>query len=172
MLETAVALVFAHLLADFVLQTDSMVRDKRRPPVLLGHVGIVAAASWVALGFAPVPLLLLLVGVSHFAIDARSCAGWRAGALEPASPPSPPTRPPTSRSSGSPRRSGPAPGPPASGPAPALRLPLARLPEAMALAAGLIATVWAGGYAVQELMSGPEAAADPKPTPACPRAAS
>ena len=53
MLETAVALAFAHLLADFVLQTDAMVRDKARPPVLLGHVGIVAAASWAALGFAP-----------------------------------------------------------------------------------------------------------------------
>ncbi len=41
MIETAVALLFAHVLADFVLQTDAMVRHKRRPLVLLGHVAIV-----------------------------------------------------------------------------------------------------------------------------------
>lgn len=55
MLETAVALTFAHFLADFLLQTDAMVRDKHRLLVLLGHVGIVTATSWAALGFAPTP---------------------------------------------------------------------------------------------------------------------
>ena len=59
MLETAVALVLAHCLADFVLQSDAMVRDKARTPVLLVHAGVVALASWAALGFAPVPLLIL-----------------------------------------------------------------------------------------------------------------
>ena len=36
---------------------------------MLGHVGVVAAASWAALGFAPAPALLALIAVSHFAID-------------------------------------------------------------------------------------------------------
>ena len=46
MLETAVALVFAHVLADFVLQSDAMVRDKHRPTVLLRHVAVVAAVTF------------------------------------------------------------------------------------------------------------------------------
>ena len=37
--------------------------------MLLTHTGIVALASWAALGFAPVPLLILLVAASHFVID-------------------------------------------------------------------------------------------------------
>ena len=42
------------------------------------------------------------------------------------------------------------------------RLPsLARLPEAMALAAGLIATVWTGGYAVREVIAGLKVPIDP-----------
>jgi len=69
MLETAAALVLGHCLADFVLQSDAMVRHKARTTVLLTHTGIVALASWAALGFAPVPLLILLVAASHFVID-------------------------------------------------------------------------------------------------------
>ena len=69
MLETAIALAFGHFVGDFLLQTDAMIRDKARTAVLLRHVGVVALASWAALGFAPAPLLLLLIAASHFAID-------------------------------------------------------------------------------------------------------
>ena len=51
------------------MQTDAMVREKTRPAVLLLHVGIVAAVSWIALGFALQPLLILLIAGSHYAID-------------------------------------------------------------------------------------------------------
>ncbi len=70
-----------------------MVRDKARPPVLLGHAGVVALASWAALGFAPVPLLLLLSPRATSLIDGLKV---RAAAAR-ASRPSPPTRPPISR---------------------------------------------------------------------------
>ena len=151
MLETAVALALAHCLADFTLQSDAMVRRKGETRVLLAHVGIVALATWAALGFAPVPILLLLIAASHFLIDGLKI-----------------------------RYGGPAFAPFAADQAAHLAMialgaalvpdawgrglwgllaegPLAawipRLPEAMALAAGLVATVWAGGYAVRALMS-------------------
>ena len=46
MLETAVALALGHFLADFILQSDAMVRDKAGPRSCSLHVLIVAAASW------------------------------------------------------------------------------------------------------------------------------
>jgi hypothetical protein len=46
---------------------------------------------------------------------------------------------------------------------------LARLPEAMALAAGLIATVWTGGYAVSELMAGLKRPLDPETDASLPK---
>ena len=167
MLETAVALVLAHLVADFLLQTDAMIRDKERLPVLLGHVGIVTAASWTALGFAAVPLLLLLVAATHFVVDLaklRWAASRRARGLE-------------SGFAGFATdqaahlaviavAAGLWPGAWAAGlwadPDVLARLPsVARLPEAMALAAGLIATVWTGGYAVREVIAGLKIPIDP-----------
>jgi hypothetical protein len=151
MLETAVALALGHFLADFVLQTDAMVRDKARPVTLLRHVGVVAAASWIALGFAPAPLLLLLIAASHFAIDwtkirygkpsfapfafdqAAHLVMIGLGAVLF----------PNAYASG-------LWGPLADG---TLAPWIAELPRAMALGAGLVATVWAGGYAVQALMT-------------------
>jgi hypothetical protein len=159
MLETAVALLLGHLCADFLLQSDRLVREKHRPAVLALHVAIVAASTWVALGFAIAPLLLLGIAASHFVIDwakiryggpgfaafAFDQAGhlavialgavlvpgaWASGLWATASPP---------------------------GAAAAL----ARLPEAQALAAGLIATVWAGGYAVKALLTGLKLPTDP-----------
>lgn len=151
MLETAVALVLGHVLADFVLQTDAMIRDKHRPPVFALHVAIVAVATWLILGVPAEPLLVALVTGSHAAIDAAKirwgATGFRgfafdqaahlamialAAALFPAA-----------------WAGGLWAGPVLDG-APGID----RLPEAMALAAGLIATVWAGGYAVQALMTG------------------
>ncbi len=153
MIETAVALVLAHLLADFLLQTDAMVRQKRRPAVLLGHVAIVVAASWVALGFAPAPALLGLIAVTHAAFDAAKLrwggVGFRGFAFDQAG-----------HLAVIALAAGLFPGAYAAGlwAGPAIEAvpALARLPEAMALAAGLIATVWAGGYAVAALMTGVE----------------
>jgi hypothetical protein len=65
MLETAIALAFGHFLADFTLQTDWMVRRKREPMILLAHVGVVTAVTWVALGFSLSPLLLLMIAATH-----------------------------------------------------------------------------------------------------------
>ncbi|MER2508516.1 MAG: DUF3307 domain-containing protein [Amaricoccus sp.] len=175
MLETATALLLGHMLGDFTLQTSAMVADKARAKVLFIHVWIVLLASWLALGLAPAPWLLLLIGVSHFATDlakqryaarrfARGAAPgfavfatdqaahlaviWLAANLWP--------------------------GAWASGlwaqPALLAQLPsLARLPEAMAIASGLVATVWAGGYAVRELMSGLKLPADPETDTSLPR---
>ena len=151
MLETVVALVLAHCLADFVLQSDAMVREKTRTPVLLAHAGIVALASWAALGFAPVPLLILLVAASHFLIDGLKIRyggpGFAAFAADQAA-----------HLATLALAAALVPGAYAAGLWSVLEAgPLGpwmlRLPQAMALAAGLIATVWAGGYAVRTLMS-------------------
>lgn len=66
--ETVVALITAHFLGDFVLQTNRMVRDKRRWWVLLGHVCIVTLTSAILLGNGP---WTLLVGIfaSHLIFD-------------------------------------------------------------------------------------------------------
>ena len=146
MLETAVALAFGHALADFLMQSDEMVRHKARPHVLLLHVCIVTAVSWAALGFPLEPLLLLLIGASHLLIDwlklrhgsgsfgpfvidqaahlfmialgaALFPAAWAGGLWADA------------------------PG------------PFALLPQAMALGAGFVFTVWGGDYATRALMA-------------------
>jgi hypothetical protein len=125
-----------------------MVRQKRRSAVLVGHVAVVTAASWLALGFPPAPAPLALIAITHLGFDAAKLrwggvgfAGFAldqaghlaaialAAALFPGA-----------------WAAGLWAGPPA----------LDRLPEAMALAAGLIATIWAGGYAVAALMTGVE----------------
>ncbi len=157
MLETAVALAFGHLLADFMLQTDAMIREKTRLSILALHVGIVVAMSWLALGFPLQPGLLLLIAVTHFAIDwiklryggpgfgpfiTDQAAHFGVIALGAAL----------------------FPGAYAAGlwslPAtttvltPELATALSWLPSAQAFASGVIATVWAGGYAVRALMTG------------------
>jgi Protein of unknown function (DUF3307) len=167
MLETAVALIFAHLVADFVLQSDTMVRQKQRLLVTLLHVGIVLLLSWAALGLAPLPLLLAVVGATHAIIDqlkltwTRRCraqgreAGFTAFATDQ-----------TGHFAVIVLAAGLWPGAWSAGlwdePALLAHLPvLTRLPEAMALASGVIATVWAGGYAVRELMAGLKLPLDP-----------
>lgn len=167
MLETAVALVLGHLVADFLLQTDAMIRDKQRAAVLLGHVGIVTAASWVALGFAPLLLLLLLVAMTHLVIDLaklRWAAARRARGLEPGFAGFATDQ--AAHLAVIAVAAGLWPGAWSAGlwanPEVLARLPsLARLPEAMALAAGLIATVWTGGYAVREVIAGLKVPIDP-----------
>lgn len=152
MLQTAAALVLAHCLADFILQPDAMVRRKAEAKVLLTHAGIVALVSWAALGLAPAPGLVLLVAASHLVIDGLKIRfggpGFAPFALDQAA-----------HFAVIGVAAALFPGAYAAG----LWTPLAespigawmpRLPQAMALGAGLIATVWAGGYAVRTLMSG------------------
>ncbi|UJQ95745.1 DUF3307 domain-containing protein [Mariluticola halotolerans] len=71
MFETAIALYAAHLLADFVLQTDRMVANKHRPLVLALHIIIVVATTALVTGTLD-PLPLLLIGGLHLLID-----GWK-----------------------------------------------------------------------------------------------
>ncbi len=160
MLETATALLLGHMLGDFILQTKGMVAEKHRLRVLLGHVCVVILVTWAALGFSLILWPLLLIGATHlgadllkqrhaarrlaleahpgfaaFAIDqaAHLAVIWLAASLWPET---------FARGLWA-------------NPFLLDRLPgLAGLPEAMALGAGLIATVWAGGYAVRELMAG------------------
>jgi hypothetical protein len=69
MIETFVALAFAHVLADYVFQTGWMVVSKRSPGVLLLHGALVLALSMAALGRVDAPAVLVL-GAAHLAIDA------------------------------------------------------------------------------------------------------
>jgi hypothetical protein len=153
MLETAIALALGHLLADFVLQTDAMVRSKAQPAWMLGHVGVVAAASWAALGLAPAPALIALIAASHFAIDwlklRHGGQGFAPFAIDQAA------------HAGA-IALGSALWPEAWGAGLwGLAAVPAWLPEAMAMAAGAIAAVPAGGYAVQTMMQGLALSADP-----------
>lgn len=74
MIETFTALFFAHVLADFVLQTGYMVRRKRSPAVLALHTAIVLITAQAATGQIAAPELLLLAGV-HLMIDAIKTYG-------------------------------------------------------------------------------------------------
>ena len=69
MYETLLALLVAHLVADFPLQPGWMIRRKRQPTVLALHALVVAATAALALGGWPGALLLILVG-THLAMDA------------------------------------------------------------------------------------------------------
>lgn len=149
-LETAVALGFGHLVADFLLQPGRLIAAKQDPARRLWalplHVLIVAVASWAALGFAPAPALIATVAVLHLAIDwaklmwggkgfagfaadqaAHGAVIWLGAALWPAA------------------YGGGIWGLPAVAPS------LGLLPEAMTVAGGAIAAVIAGGYAVQAI---------------------
>ncbi|MGJ8546734.1 MAG: DUF3307 domain-containing protein [Sulfitobacter sp.] len=68
LIQSFILLLLAHLLADFVFQTNWMVANKRRPAVLALHGGIVFILSAAALG-GQLPLALGLAA-AHLAIDA------------------------------------------------------------------------------------------------------
>lgn len=84
-LDLLVPLIAGHLLADFVFQTDRMATRKDRWGVLLGHVAVVAMASWVLIGHAAraIPLVLLvalfhlLIDVGKGAVERRTLGGER-----------------------------------------------------------------------------------------------
>ncbi|SLN54015.1 DUF3307 domain-containing protein [Roseisalinus antarcticus] len=68
MAETFVALLFAHVLADFVLQTDAMVRRKAEPLILLAHAAVVLVTALAVLGTLTAwPVYAL--AAAHLAID-------------------------------------------------------------------------------------------------------
>lgn len=68
MADTFLALLFAHLMADYVFQTLWMVNNKKRFPVLLLHVGIHLATMVVVLG-GGIAVALVIAGI-HLIIDA------------------------------------------------------------------------------------------------------
>lgn len=167
LLETAIALTLGHVLADFTMQTDRMVANKRDPLVLLGHVAIVAAVSWAALGFALRPWPILLIAVSHYAFDWVKLRHGGPGFLAFATDQAAHLAMIALVATFWPRTW-------ASGlwgatPPPALAEWQPLLPEAMTLAAGLVAAVWAGGYAVQALMHGLKHPLDPSEDQSLPR---
>jgi len=73
MIETLAALIFAHVLADFVLQTNAMVATKGRPLTLAGHGAVVALTLALATGGAS-PWILALTA-AHLGIDAIKTGG-------------------------------------------------------------------------------------------------
>lgn len=87
MIETLIALLFAHILADFLLQSGWMISRKKNPLVLLLHVSIVAALSYAALGFTG-HWVVLAIAASHLFFDAVKTywpdTGWRAFLLDQA----------------------------------------------------------------------------------------
>lgn len=66
---TFVPLLAAHVVADFLLQRDADVAAKHRFGVLLRHVLVVTAVSYVLLGSPGAWLPVLVVFVSHLGID-------------------------------------------------------------------------------------------------------
>jgi hypothetical protein len=69
MAATFVALLTAHLLGDFIFQTEWMIERKRRIWVLVLHVAIVASASYLLLGTFHWRILLVIL-LTHFVMDA------------------------------------------------------------------------------------------------------
>ena len=68
MFETFVALLLAHLLADFTLQTNAILRGKSRPLGMVLHGVIVLVTAQLALGqFTSIELIVL--AIVHIAID-------------------------------------------------------------------------------------------------------
>lgn len=74
MIDTLIALVFAHFLGDYAFQTRWMVDNKRNPLVLLLHVVIHFVCIVAALGGA-VEMALLITAV-HLVIDALKTYGF------------------------------------------------------------------------------------------------
>ena len=77
MIETFTALLFAHVVADFLLQTDAMVRHKKSFGVMALHAALVLAAAQAATGQLAAPELVALAA-AHIAIDAvKTYGGFR-----------------------------------------------------------------------------------------------
>jgi hypothetical protein len=70
--ETLAALILAHVAADFLLQPDRMVAQKRRPLWFAAHIAIVLATAIAATG--TVHPALLALALAHAVIDAGKLA--------------------------------------------------------------------------------------------------
>ncbi|WP_172294149.1 DUF3307 domain-containing protein [Pseudoruegeria sp. HB172150] len=68
MIPTLAALLFAHVLADFLLQPGWMAAGKRNPLILLAHGAVVLVLSCLATG-QPAPPALLVLAAAHVVID-------------------------------------------------------------------------------------------------------
>lgn len=85
MLATLIALIGAHVLADFVLQTRAMVTYKRRPAVFARHIAIVGLTALCLIAPASIAgwTVVVAVALAHAAIDASKLfavpANWLAG---------------------------------------------------------------------------------------------
>lgn len=77
MTATLAALLFAHVLADFVFQTAAMVANKRRLAMMAAHGAVVLAMAVLALGVWS-PWLLALTA-AHVAIDAVKTFAGKGG---------------------------------------------------------------------------------------------
>lgn len=76
MTETFIALLFAHCLADFVLQTNWMAANKRNPLALSAHIAIVLVTAIAAVGHLHPALLAL--AAAHLVLDAgKAWLPWR-----------------------------------------------------------------------------------------------
>ena len=82
MIETAIALFAAHVFADFLLQTEWIIRNKRRAGAFLAHIILVVVVTLVLLGAwsGPGLLAVAIIGLSHALIDAakirQSSKAW------------------------------------------------------------------------------------------------
>lgn len=74
MIETFTALLFAHVLADFVLQTNVMVQNKKSIAMLALHAALVIVTAQAATGHVATPEILFLAAV-HISIDAIKTYG-------------------------------------------------------------------------------------------------
>ena len=72
MIETFAALLFAHTLADFLFQTNWMVKKKRQTLPMLAHIAVVLATAIITTGTLH-PLIFVLAAV-HMLIDAIKSA--------------------------------------------------------------------------------------------------
>jgi hypothetical protein len=89
MTQTFAALLFAHVLADFVLQPTAMVRGKGRPGWLALHGLVVLATAWAATGATVASVVpLVALALAHVGIDLvkASLPDGAAGATEEDTP--------------------------------------------------------------------------------------
>lgn len=66
--ETFLVLLTAHLLADFIFQTDAMVARKREPLFALAHVAVVMGMTGLLLGTLNWPIIII-TGITHAVFD-------------------------------------------------------------------------------------------------------
>ncbi len=81
-MQTFAALLFAHVLADFLLQNNWLVAHKRKPQVLLLHGLIVLVTLQLAIGSVTAWQVLVLAAI-HVGIDAIKTFGFRGTTLWP-----------------------------------------------------------------------------------------